>query len=120
MMSATDTFLEVLAEELLAMSDEEILDGQDPAEIERRGAELLARAKASPSVIAATFQNALLDTQTLGELVATLNAFHADPAVADADCELWSEGGVSMGRGRWVAAVQGAIAFKAAYGEGVQ
>ncbi len=72
------------------------------------------------STIATNFQNALLDTQTLRELVASLNAFNADPSVADSDRELWAEGGVQMTRGNWVAAVQGAIAYKAAYQEAVQ
>ncbi len=72
----------------------------------------------SPGSIAANFQNAILDTQTLPELLASLRAFHVDPAVADADIELWAQGGAQMSRGQWVAAVQGAIAYRAAYAAG--
>jgi hypothetical protein len=74
----------------------------------------------TPQTIATAYQAALLSTTTLPELVATFNAFPANPAIADAECELWAEDGVQMSRGHWLAAMQGAIAYKAAYGEGVQ
>lgn len=84
-----------------------------------QGASLLMRycIMTSPgrAAIATAFQNAIIDTQTLGELVASIQAFHADPAVADAEIELWAELGVQMTRNNWVAAVQGAIAYWAAY-----
>lgn len=67
------------------------------------------------TTIATAFQNAILETQTLHELLASLRAFHANPEVADADIELWAKLGVQMSRSNWVAAVQGAIAYRAAY-----
>lgn len=44
--NAFENFIDVLVDELIAMPDEKVLEGSDPAAVQARGMELLGKAKA--------------------------------------------------------------------------